>query len=96
MLKDVADPVFAYLNHDQPINGDCENYEGVSLSPFRLRRGIGPRPAFTGADAMGRWTGAAPFADPSESLNFLVGFDLGGQVRFRRMKQRCYAIILQD
>ena len=30
---------------------------------------------------------AAPLPSPSEGLNFLVGFDLGGQVRFRRMNQ---------
>ncbi len=33
----------------------------VSVSPFRLRRRIGPRPAFPGVDATVKVVGAAPF-----------------------------------
>ena len=38
--------------------------EVPSVSPFRLRRRIGPRPAFPGADATAKAGGAAPFVEP--------------------------------
>lgn len=39
----------------------CETYEGLPPSPFRLRRRIGPRPAFIGADAMVKAERGDPF-----------------------------------
>ena len=38
--------------------------KAVSVSPFRLRRRIGPRPAIPGVDAMVEAVGAAPFGEP--------------------------------
>ena len=45
----------------------------VPVSPFRLRRRIGPRPAFPGVDATAKVVGAAPFVEPEQkaSLPFL-------------------------
>ena len=37
---------------------------GGFASPFRLRRRIGPRPAFPGADAMAKVVGTVPFVEP--------------------------------
>ena len=34
------------------------------MSPFRLHRRIGPRPAFLGGDAKVKVVGAAPFVEP--------------------------------
>ena len=34
------------------------------MSPFRLRRRIGPRPAFLGVDATAKVVGVAPFVEP--------------------------------
>ena len=34
------------------------------MSPFRLHRRIGPRPAFLGVDATVNVVGAAPFVEP--------------------------------
>ena len=39
-------------------------YQEVSMSPFRLRRRIGPRPAFLGVDATAKVVGVAPFVEP--------------------------------
>ena len=36
----------------------------VPVSPFRLRRRIGPRPAFSGVDATAKTVGADPFVEP--------------------------------
>ncbi len=41
-----------------------ELYQDVSMSPFRLRRRIGPRPAFQGVDVTVKAVGAAPFVEP--------------------------------
>ena len=38
----------------------------LSVSPFRLRRRIGPRPAFPGGDATATVEGAAPFVEPEQ------------------------------
>ena len=36
----------------------------MSVSPFRLRHRIDPRPAFSGVDAVAKVVGAAPFVEP--------------------------------
>ena len=38
------------------------------MSPFRLHRRIGPRPAFLGGDATVKVVGAAPFCRAREEL----------------------------
>ena len=40
------------------------------MSPFRLRRRIGPRPAFLGGDAMVKAEGAAPFCRARAEVTF--------------------------
>ena len=58
----------------------------LSLSPFCLRRRIGPRPAFKGADATVKAARSGPFLpSPTGGPNFLVAFELCGQIRFSRM-----------
>ena len=39
----------------------CEISAGLSVSPFRLRRRIGPRPAFIGVDATVKVERGVPF-----------------------------------
>jgi len=47
------------------------NIEGGSISPFRLRRHVGPSPTVPGADVMVKEEGAAPFAEPERRSELL-------------------------
>ncbi len=44
----------------------------VPASPFRLRRRIGPRPAFLGSDATAKVVGAAPVVEPKRRSHSLL------------------------
>ena len=62
------------------------------MSPFRLRRRIGPRPAFLGVDATVKVVGAAPFVEPERrfgTFDYFAARPLAtSSLRFRRMNQK--------
>ena len=57
------------------------------MSPFRLRRRIGLRPAIHGVDATAKVVGAAPFVEPERRFDRRESGRCPPRARFRRMNR---------